>query len=434
MMGPVSPSTTLASISPFALLSLLLLLLPFNPANSQFCNWPIADRDSEDLAVTYWPHNNLTWNVEWDHLDYDGNITIEEFVYDVKQAVKFWTSNANISITYRPDLNNTADIMIGFYRNYHQDGYPFDGRGQILAHAFFPNTRHGGDIHIDGDEYWTSYNDYYVHGRPGSLTVYEVMIHELGHSLGFAHTTDLNSIMSPYYTHIENGYSMSAVDREDLQMLYGEPEIQRSDVYVPRLKSYLDEPLPEPLPPTAKPATPTTTVTTSTTMPPPINEPHPATPPSPPATPPLLPPRRRSKSKDSVRVINVNGDLLVFRGPYVWRYVQNLGNLMQAQPFRIDESFLFPTRIDSIDHVYNAYDSVIVFIRGDRMWRFDGYRLTHGYPKLLMNLGLPMTLPPNTLFVPSVSKRTFIVLPNTRIYEFDELTDEVLNQQLVAAP
>ena len=69
-------------------------------------------------------------------------------------------------------------------------GYPFDGRGRVLAHAFFPSD---GRAHFDEDETFTD-------GTSSGTNLLWVATHEFGHSLGIDHSDVRNAVMYPYYT------------------------------------------------------------------------------------------------------------------------------------------------------------------------------------------------------------------------------------------
>ncbi|NXK92384.1 MMP7 protein, partial [Formicarius rufipectus] len=107
-----------------------------------------------------------------------------------------------------------ADIEIRFARREHGDGYPFDGRGNTLAHAFAPGDGIGGDAHFDDDEKWSEFNQ--------EVNLFLVAAHEFGHSLGLAHSNVRGALMYPIYSY-ENPatFRLSADDRRGIQKLYG---------------------------------------------------------------------------------------------------------------------------------------------------------------------------------------------------------------------
>lgn len=73
----------------------------------------------------------------------------------MQQAFNDWAKYAGLKFR-RAAPNKKADFKLEFASGDHKDGFPFDGKGPTLAHAFFPwYDENRGEIHFDADEEWT---------------------------------------------------------------------------------------------------------------------------------------------------------------------------------------------------------------------------------------------------------------------------------------
>lgn len=80
--------------------------------------------------------------------------------YILTHAFKAWSDVAPLHFRQlQSDSTGAAaggDIRVSFNRLLHDDGYPFDGQGGTLAHAFFPGRDEvAGDTHFDDHEIWS---------------------------------------------------------------------------------------------------------------------------------------------------------------------------------------------------------------------------------------------------------------------------------------
>ena len=113
---------------------------------------------------------------------------------EILRAMANWADVAQI--TWRPGASATANQTVNllFASGEHGDGFPFDGPGGILAHTFAPPPISpeplAGDSHFDDAETWRIGSDF---------DVFSIALHELGHSLGLAHSDDPSAVMYPYY-------------------------------------------------------------------------------------------------------------------------------------------------------------------------------------------------------------------------------------------
>jgi hypothetical protein len=132
----------------------------------------------------------------------------------LQQVMQEWSSHAQISYSPTTVPESARSIDVSFPSGDHGDGYPFSVDGAVLAHTFYPPPNPepiAGDMHVNYDEAWS---------LSGSLQLYPVMLHEMGHALGLGHTDDPSAVMYPYYQGLEH---LSSLDIQALQTLYAAP-------------------------------------------------------------------------------------------------------------------------------------------------------------------------------------------------------------------
>ncbi|XP_014488662.1 PREDICTED: matrix metalloproteinase-2 [Dinoponera quadriceps] len=361
-----------------------------------------------------WSHRNLTWSLRSEQpsgLD-TGGVRLE-----LSKALDLWARNSRL--TFREINSDHADILIYFRRGYHGDGYPFDGRGQILAHAFFPGKDRGGDAHFDEEEIWLLQDDTNEDGT----SLFAVAAHEFGHSLGLAHSSVQGALMYPWYQGLSPNYELPEDDRHGIQQMYGAPEGKlwasipggplpperpppptTTTTFVPttsrpwrtrpptRPNHYPDDGRPRPplgrypQKPDYRPRKPhrhhTTTMTTTTMRPTPRFR-HRWTPLQRDDV-----PDKCDTSYDAISIIR--REVFVFKGRYLWRIGEQ--GIYEGYPAEIVRLFNLPLDIDHVDAVYERPDKKIVFFIGREYYVFNANILEAGYPKPLTNLGLPAVL------------------------------------------
>jgi hypothetical protein len=215
----------------------------------------------------------VTWT--WDAQNYNlinTNLSISEILSVFNHAFKTWEKDtmlkfkfidstvapplvrstppsADRAVESSPIPETEVDIIIGFKESKHGDKFDFDGEGNILAHAFYPGSGIGGDIHFDLAETWSIYYDETDLATSSSLL--SVAVHEIGHSLGLGHSSQRKSAMFPWY----NG-KIIHLEEDD--------KIGVSEIYGARSKW---GPIDLPITTTTRPITTTTRPITTTTRP-----------------------------------------------------------------------------------------------------------------------------------------------------------------------
>ncbi|CAF0848383.1 unnamed protein product [Rotaria sordida] len=165
-----------------------------------------------------WPNKHLKWFID-KYPEQQKYITKKDHIQRImNQSFYDWQKYSGLTFEM-VKTKHTANLKIKFDSKDHNDGYPFDGRGATLAHAFYPTD---GDIHFDDDDYFTdNYKD-----NEDLYTLRLVAAHEIGHALGLDHSFEIGSLMYPIYQQFDSNYDLSIDDQQAIQALYGKSKIK----------------------------------------------------------------------------------------------------------------------------------------------------------------------------------------------------------------
>lgn len=205
---------------PLLIVSLACSLTPNLPSisptdNSTFRFDGLADKTNESTvfqnyqAISKWDNPNITYYFEngTDQLSGDTERN------DIRQAFALWAAQTPLTFTEASNAND-ADIVVAWAVGDHGDGDPFDGPGDVLAHSSLPNPYDNRQVflHFDDDEHW-------VDSNTRDVDLLTVAAHEIGHTLGLAHSSDPDALMYPSYSGPHRFLSQD--DVAGIQDLYG---------------------------------------------------------------------------------------------------------------------------------------------------------------------------------------------------------------------
>ncbi len=179
----------------------------------RYDNLPDSNKEDATLskyrAISQWGKTNIAYYF----INGTGKIDGDDERQLIRSAFALWANETSLTFA-ETSSSSQADILIGWGEDEHGDGDPFDGPGDVLAHASYPNpyTDRQVFLHFDDAERW-------LDSETRNVDLMTVAAHEIGHTLGLDHSSDPNALMYPSYS--EPRRFLGNDDIAGIQSLYG---------------------------------------------------------------------------------------------------------------------------------------------------------------------------------------------------------------------